>query len=96
MKESCHPQALGPRLLLSRVLLREGQDFATAEKALREVLALEPRHAEARHNLDLLLQDKAKVGPADVVFLGNVPGCQARPPSSASKSMSGPIATRAS
>jgi hypothetical protein len=40
-----HPQTLGPRLLL-----RAGRAFATAEKALRAVLALDPRHAEARHN----------------------------------------------
>jgi hypothetical protein len=64
-----YPQALGPRLLLSRVLLREGRDFAAAEKALREVLALEPGHAEARRHLDFLLREAQKQGPADAVFL---------------------------
>jgi tetratricopeptide (TPR) repeat protein len=65
-------QALGPRLLLSRLLLRQGRDLATAERALREVLALEPRHAEARHNLDFLLREMEKEGPADAVFLSKV------------------------
>jgi hypothetical protein len=67
-----YPQALGPRLLLSRVLLREGRDFSAAEKALREVLALEPRHAEARQNLDFLRREAQKQGPADAVFLGDL------------------------
>jgi hypothetical protein len=41
---------------LSHVLLQEGQDLVAAEEALRDVLAIEPQHAEARHNLSLLLQ----------------------------------------
>jgi tetratricopeptide (TPR) repeat protein len=49
------PQALWPRLLLSRVLLREGQDPAAAEKALRDILVLDPSHAEAQRGLALLL-----------------------------------------
>jgi glycosyltransferase involved in cell wall biosynthesis len=50
------PQALGPRVLLSQVLLQEGRDWEGAERALREVLALDPDHAETRHNLGLLLR----------------------------------------
>jgi tetratricopeptide (TPR) repeat protein len=50
------PQALAPRVILSHVLLQEGRDWAAAEQALRDVLALDPNHAEARHNLALLLQ----------------------------------------
>jgi cytochrome P450/tetratricopeptide (TPR) repeat protein len=50
------PQALWPREVLSRTLLREGNDWAAAESALRAVLAIEPNHPEARHNLALLLQ----------------------------------------
>jgi tetratricopeptide (TPR) repeat protein len=45
------PQALGPRLVLSRVLLAEGRDPAATVQALRDVLALEPNHSEARTNL---------------------------------------------
>jgi Tfp pilus assembly protein PilF len=48
------PGALGPRLLLSQVLLQEGRDWAAAERALRDVLEVDPNHAETRHNLALL------------------------------------------
>jgi Flp pilus assembly protein TadD len=50
-----HPQALAPRVALSHALLQAGTDPAAAERALRAVLALEPAHAEARHNLAVLL-----------------------------------------
>jgi tetratricopeptide (TPR) repeat protein len=50
------PRALAPRVLLSHALLQEGRDPAAAEQALREILALDPGHAEARHNLAVLLQ----------------------------------------
>jgi hypothetical protein len=43
------------RLILSRALLEEDQDLAAAERALRAVLALCPDHAEARHNLAVLM-----------------------------------------
>jgi GT2 family glycosyltransferase/predicted Zn-dependent protease len=49
-------QAIGPRVLLSQVLLQEGRDWAAAETALREVLILDPRHAESQHNLAVLLR----------------------------------------
>jgi tetratricopeptide (TPR) repeat protein len=52
------PQALGPRIFLSHVLLQEGQDHGAAEQALRDILALDPRHAEARHNLATLLRNR--------------------------------------
>ena len=48
------PTATAPRVLLSQVLLREGADLAAADQALRDVLALDPDHPEARHNLTLL------------------------------------------
>jgi hypothetical protein len=48
------PKALGPRILLSQALLREGRDWPAAEKALREVLDLDADNKDARHNLDLL------------------------------------------
>jgi tetratricopeptide (TPR) repeat protein len=50
------PQALTPRVALSHILLREGRDWDALEKALRDVLALDPNHAEARHNLSVLRQ----------------------------------------
>lgn len=53
------PQAVWPRVILSHVLLQEGNDPAAAERALREVLALEPENAQARHNLAVLLRDRA-------------------------------------
>jgi tetratricopeptide (TPR) repeat protein len=56
------PQAVGPRLVLSYVYLQERKDGAAAERALREVLTLAPDHAEARHNLALLLRRQAETG----------------------------------
>jgi glycosyltransferase involved in cell wall biosynthesis/tetratricopeptide (TPR) repeat protein/predicted O-methyltransferase YrrM len=58
-----HPQALEPRVVLSHVLLQEGNDTDAAERALRDVLALAPEHAEARHNLALLRQQRAAIAP---------------------------------
>jgi tetratricopeptide (TPR) repeat protein len=49
------PQAEGPRVLLSHVLLQEGKDLTAAEDVLRQILELNPRNAEARHNLMVLL-----------------------------------------
>ncbi len=53
---AAHPHAIWPRVVLSHVLLQEGRDWAGAERALRDVLRLDPNHKEARHNLDLLLR----------------------------------------
>lgn len=58
------PQALWPRLLLSRALMQEGRDPAATERALRDVLALDPGHGEARHNLVLLRGAGPRVGAA--------------------------------
>src|SRR5205814_6928421 len=44
------PTALWPRVILTHVLLQEGNDWDAAEGALREVLALDPDHSEARRN----------------------------------------------
>jgi hypothetical protein len=48
-----HAGALWPRVLLTHVRLREGKDWEAAERALRAVLAVDPEHAEAQHNLRL-------------------------------------------
>jgi|SRR6516164_1974872 glycosyltransferase involved in cell wall biosynthesis len=54
-----HPQALGPRLVLSRVLWQEGKDWAQVEQSLRGVLAIDPNNAEARSNLERLRPGQA-------------------------------------
>jgi tetratricopeptide (TPR) repeat protein len=54
------PQGLGPRVLLSHVLLQEGRDWAAVEQALQAVLALDPNNAEARHNLEVLRHRQAQ------------------------------------
>jgi tetratricopeptide (TPR) repeat protein len=48
------PRAVGPRLALGRILARDGRDPGAAERAFREVLALEPGHAEAERALNRL------------------------------------------
>ncbi len=53
------PQELRPRVLLTHALIRAGDDDTALEAALRSVLALDPQHAEARHNLDVLLRRRA-------------------------------------
>ncbi len=50
------PGSVFARLVLSRVFLQEGRDWKAAEQALRDVLALDPNHAEARNNLEILLR----------------------------------------
>jgi hypothetical protein len=40
--------------VLSHVLLQEGSDHNAAEQFPRDVLALAPDHAEAKHNLALM------------------------------------------
>ena len=50
------PLAIWLRVQYSMALLREGHDWAAAEKALRDVLALDPNHAGAQENLAKLLQ----------------------------------------
>jgi GT2 family glycosyltransferase/predicted Zn-dependent protease len=54
------PSALGPRVLLSQVLLQEGRDWAAAEQSLRDVLEMDPNHSETRHNLRVLLRRLGK------------------------------------
>lgn len=53
-----HPEVLRLRLVRSHVLLREGTDPAAAEAELREILRREPGHAEASHNLKVLLRER--------------------------------------
>lgn len=54
------PTAIGPRIFLSHVFLQEGRDWKAAERALRDVLALDPDHKEARQNLEVLLRERGR------------------------------------
>lgn len=52
------PDALWPKVFLSHTLLQEGKDWAAAEQALRDILALDPNNGEAKNNLAVLLRQK--------------------------------------
>jgi tetratricopeptide (TPR) repeat protein len=58
-----HPKEIWPRVVLSHALLKEGADSFAAEKALREILALDPNHKEARRNLETLLLNRRALAP---------------------------------
>jgi Flp pilus assembly protein TadD len=45
-------------VFLSYTLLQEGNDLAAAERALRQILSLDPGNAEARQNLAVLLKNR--------------------------------------
>jgi len=55
------PRAVAPRVIRSHVLLQEGKDMALAEQALLDVLALDPDHREAKHNLAVLRGSTARL-----------------------------------
>jgi len=57
-----YPRSLPWRVLLSHTYLQEGKDWQAAEAALRQVLSLDPDHAEARHNLDVFLRENRSAG----------------------------------
>ncbi len=57
------PRALLPRVVMSYVWLQEGRDPAAAERALLDVLALCPDHAEARRNLAVLRAQRRMHAP---------------------------------
>ncbi len=52
------PDAVGPRVLLSHVLLQEAKDWEAAESALRDVLRVDPGNSEAKRNLEVLLRQQ--------------------------------------
>jgi GT2 family glycosyltransferase/tetratricopeptide (TPR) repeat protein len=58
------PEEIRLWLALSQALLQEGRDWPAAERVLRRVLELDPGHAEARHNLALLLRQQGRAGDA--------------------------------
>jgi len=51
-------------VLVSHAWLKEGTDPAESERALRAVLAVAPDHADARHNLAVLLGTPNPSGPS--------------------------------
>lgn len=57
------PQNIWLRVFLSHTLLQEGKDWAAAEQALRDILALDPDNAEAKHNLAVLLKQQGRAAP---------------------------------
>src|SRR5262249_24407335 len=59
---AARPRAVLPRLLLSYAYLQEGKDWEGAERALHDVLALDPAHQEALHNLAVLVRQQGRVG----------------------------------
>jgi hypothetical protein len=65
MPFSCRSKALELRVVLTHVLLSEARDWKRAEEALRAVLTIDPAHAEAQHNLALLLNRRRGKGPRE-------------------------------
>jgi tetratricopeptide (TPR) repeat protein len=54
------PDFHGGWVLLSHILLSEGQDWGAAEGVLRRVLELNPGNGEAKHNLNVLLAQQGR------------------------------------
>lgn len=55
------PGALWPREILSHVLVLEGRDWRAAERAVRDVLAMQPSNPTALHNLAFVQRQLARV-----------------------------------
>ena len=51
------PPTLEPRVMLSRLLLKDGADPEATKQALHSVLALNPNHEESRQQLETLLKE---------------------------------------
>jgi glycosyltransferase involved in cell wall biosynthesis/predicted Zn-dependent protease len=54
------PESLPLRVMLTHALLKGGSDPVAAEESLREVLARDPHHAQARQNLEVLLRNQGR------------------------------------
>jgi GT2 family glycosyltransferase/tetratricopeptide (TPR) repeat protein len=54
------PRAVGPRVLISHVLIQDGKDWGAAEKALHDILALDANNQEAKHNLQVLRRNQSR------------------------------------
>jgi tetratricopeptide (TPR) repeat protein len=67
-----HPRTVKARELFSYALLQEGRDSEAAEKALRDVLQLDPAHPDATNNLSLLLSRRLHSRNAVFEAMGEV------------------------
>jgi tetratricopeptide (TPR) repeat protein len=54
------PGSVSLRVALTHSLLKGGADKAEVERALRDVLVLDPSHPQARHNLEVLLREQGR------------------------------------
>lgn len=61
------PDLLWARMMLCDVLLTEGRDLQAAEQAMRDILAIDPRHAMTRQNLAELLRRQGRLNEASHV-----------------------------
>jgi tetratricopeptide (TPR) repeat protein len=59
-----NPLAVRARLILSHVLLQEHQDLPAAERALRQVVELDPSQAESWRNLAVLYREQKRLPEA--------------------------------
>lgn len=61
-----HPAAIWPREVLSHILMYEGVDWVAAERALRDILALDPHNSSALQNLETLRlhRERLRGGPS--------------------------------
>jgi tetratricopeptide (TPR) repeat protein len=57
-----HPEDIRPRVILSHAFLKEAADWRAAERALLDVLEIDPNHSETRHNLSVLRQRHREEG----------------------------------
>ena len=73
-----NPRALAPRVFLSHVLL-QSQDLAAAEPALRAILELDPRQAEAWRNLAVLFNSQHRFPEALAACEAGLSHCPGEP-----------------
>jgi glycosyltransferase involved in cell wall biosynthesis/SAM-dependent methyltransferase len=59
------PQSLSLRQALSHVLLRENRDHDATERAVQNVLELDPGNQQARENLEMVRRRKEAAGPKE-------------------------------
>jgi glycosyltransferase involved in cell wall biosynthesis len=84
-----------PRVLLSHALLQEGMDPNATERALLDVLEMDPDNAEVKNNLGVLRRQRAAA--PDQVFVSDVlPSATVCPPGTAALISSGTRAMRIS
>jgi hypothetical protein len=62
-----NPAWVYPRIILSHVLLQEGQDETAAERVLREIVELDPSQAESWRNLAVLYRHQGRLAQSAAV-----------------------------